>query len=158
MIQTKRFKLTPKELFIILITRSVKKRWWFSAWIWIAAIIMIIVDSQNSLTYLMVGFAILIPILAAIQFWRYVNSKSNKLMLHERYYEIDNDKINGILDEDTHSTIKIDHFIKVDCIRNSYLLFIAKNQFVYIPFASFESDDDRKWFETEIISKINSIS
>ena len=154
MIKTKRFKYTPKELFSILLMRYAKKRWWLFAWIWILGIIMIIIDNQDSFTYFFIGFSIVYPVLLVIQFWRYVNSNSNKILLLERFYEIDNDKVNGIIDEDTHSTIKLEHFIKVEFIRNTYLLFIAKNQFVYIPVDSFESDDDRKWFESEIISKI----
>jgi hypothetical protein len=154
MIKTKRFQYTPKELFAILIMRYLKKRWWLFAWILLLGIVLILMDSHDSFSYFFIGFAIVFPVLLVIQFWRYVNSKSNRLLLLERYYEIDNDKINGIIDNDTHSTIKLDHFIKVEFIRNTYLLFIAKNQFVYIPVDSFESGDDKKWFETEIISKI----
>jgi len=154
MIKTKRFKYPSKELFNILMLRYTKKRWWLFAWIWVLTIIMIVVDSQDSFNYFLMGFSIVFPVLLVIQTWRYVNSNSNKLLLLERYYEIDNDKINGIIDEDTHSTIKLEHFIKVEFIRNTYLLFIAKNQFVYIPVDSFESIEDRKWFESEIINKI----
>lgn len=154
MVKTKRFKYTPKELFGILIMRYAKKRWWLLAWIWTLTIIILMMDAQDSFTYFMIGFAVFYPVLLVIQYWRYVNSKSNKLLLSERFYEMENDKIHEILDEDTHSTIRLDHFIKVEFIRNTYLLFIAKNQFVYIPVDSFESDEDRNWFDAEIISKI----
>jgi hypothetical protein len=154
MIKTKRFKYTPKELFRILIIRYATKRWWLLAWIWALTIIVLIMDTQDSFTYFLIGFAVFYPILLVIQYWRYVNSKGNKILLSERFYEIENDKIHEILDEDTHSTIRLDHFIKVDFIRNTYLLFIAKNQFIYIPVTSFETDEDRNWFDAEIISKI----
>jgi uncharacterized membrane protein YqjE len=154
MIKTKRFKYTPKELFKLLILRYARKRWWLFAWILILTIIMILLDNKDSFTYFLIVFAIIYPVLLVIQFWRYVNSKANKLLLSERHYEIDQDKINGILDEDTHSTVKIEHFIKVEFIYNTYLLLIAKNQFLYIPIDAFESEDDRRWFESEILSKI----
>ena len=92
-----------------------------------------------------------------MQFWRYVTSKDNKIMFLERHFEIDNEKINGIIDQGTYSPIKLEYFIKVDFIRKTYLLYNAKNQFIYIPVDSFESDSDREWFDNEIIKKIKKI-
>lgn len=96
-------------------------------------------------------FAIIYPALIVIQFWKYVTSKDNKLLLLERFYEIDNEKINGIIDRETYSPIKLDHFIKADLVRNTYLLFVSKNQFIFIPVDAFESHQDREWFEKEIL-------
>lgn len=154
MITTKKVKLTPKELFSILILGYIKKRWWLFVWIWVLAIILALKEQHDYFGKFFIAFAIIYPILLIIQFWRYVVSKDNKLLLLERYYEIDTEKINGILDKDTYSPIKIEHFIKADLIRKIYLLYIAKNQFIYIPIDSFENDSDREWFENEIIKKI----
>jgi len=155
MIKTKRVKLTPKELFLILILQYLKKRWWLFAWIFILAIIMLGLDGiGDSFKIFFILFTIICPILIVIQFWMHVVSKDNKIMFLERYYEIDNEKINGIIDQDTYSPVKLDYFIKVDFIRKTYLLYIAKNQFIYIPANSFESDADREWFDNEIVKKI----
>lgn len=154
MIKTKKVKLTPKELFAILIQRYLMQRWWLIAWIWILAIIVGLQDKYDYFTYFLIVFAIVFPILIAIQFWKYAKSKDNKIMLLERHYEIDTEKINGIIDQDTYSPIKLEHFIKVVMIRKTYLLYIAKSQFIYIPIDSFESESDREWFENEIIKKI----
>jgi hypothetical protein len=154
MIKTKKVKLTPKDLFLILTLRYIKKRWWLFAWIWIIAIILASDGMNDSFDMFFIAVAIIYPIWLAIQFWRYVTSKDNRLFLLERYYEIDNEKINGIIDQDTYSPIKLDHFIKVDLIRRTYLLYMAKAQFIYIPIDSFESDSDREWFENEIVKKI----
>ncbi len=154
MIKTKKIKLTPKDLFLILIFRYIKKRWWLFVWIWVLTTIIASEKINDSFDMFFVVFAIIYPILLVIQFWRYVISKDNKLLLLERYYEIDNNKINGIIDQDTYSPIKLDHFIRVDLIRNTYLLYVTKTQFIYIPIDSFESDLDREWFENEIVKKI----
>src|SRR5690554_681174 len=151
MITTKKVKLTPKELFSILILRYIKKRWWLFVWIWLLAIILGLKEQYDYFDKFFIVFAIIYPILLIIQFWRYVVSKDNKLLLLERYYEIDAEKINGIIDKDTYSSIKLGHFIKADLIKKIYLLYIAKNQFIYIPIDSFENDSDREWFENEII-------
>jgi hypothetical protein len=154
MITTKKIKLSPTELFKILMIRYVKKRWWLLLWIWVLAIILALQESYDSFTYFFIGFAVLFPILMIIYLWRYVNSDDNKLMFHERYYEIDKEKINGILDSETFSPIKIEHFIKSDLIKNIYLLYVGKDQFIYIPIDSFENEQDRNWFENEIIGQI----
>lgn len=154
MIRTKSVKLSYKDLFLILILRYIKKRWWLYVWIWVLALILSLDGINDSFDVFIIGFSIVYPIFLVIYFWRYVTSKDNKLLLSERYYEIDSEKINGIIDADTYSPIKLEHFIRKDVIRNTYLLYVAQNQFVYIPFDSFESDSDRIWFEDEIIKKI----
>ena len=142
------------DLFLILILRYLKKRWWLIAWMWVLAIAFMISGNNDSFDVFIIVFAIIYPILLMIQYWRYATSKDNKLMLLERYYEIDGEKIKGIIDQDTISLIKTEHFIRVDLIRNTYLLYIAKNQFIYIPIDSFETDADREWFESEIIKRL----
>ena len=154
MITTKKIKLTSKEYFRILITRYVKRRWWLFAWILGLAIIMWLMGDFGEFEYFFTGMAVVYPILLVWQLWRYANSKDNKLFLLERYYEIEKEKINGIIDDDTSSPIKIEHFIKFDFIRNTYLLFIAKNQFIYIPVDSFQSENDLNWFTKEILTQI----
>ncbi len=90
-----------------------------------------------------------------LQLWKNVSSAKNKMWRIERYYEIFDDKINVIMDEDASSSIKINHFIKVVVIRQTYLLFISKNQYIYIPFSLFKSNEDREWFESEFVKNIN---
>lgn len=154
MITTKKVKLTPKKYFNILILRYIKKRWWLFLWLWALAIIMWLIGDYGDFEYFYTGMVILFPIILVWQFWRHANSKDNKLFLLERFYEIDKEKINGIIDDDTNSPIRIEHFIKVDMIKNIYLLFIAKNQFIYIPVDSFQNESDLDWFKNEILTQI----
>lgn len=154
MITTKKVKLSSKDYFNILILRYIKRRWWLIVWIWILTIIIWFIGDNGEIEYFFTFFAIVYPILLVFQFWRYAKSKDNKIFLLERYYEIDKDKINGIIDDDTNSPIKIEHFIKVDLIKNIYLLYIAKNQFIYIPINCFQSDSDLDWFKNEILTQI----
>ena len=154
MIKTKRVKLTPKDLFLILILRYIKKCWWLFAWISFLAIIFGLNGINDSFDIFFIAFAIIYPILIVIRFWIHVTSKDNKSFFLERHYEMDNEKINGIIDQDTFSTQKIELFIKVEFIQKTYLLFFSKSQFMYIPANSFESDADREWFDNEIVKKI----
>lgn len=154
MITTKKIKLTPREYYNILITRHVKRKWWLIAWLWGMAIFVGLMGDFGELELFIIGMAIFYPVLLVWQFWRYANSKDNKLFLLERYYEIEKDKINGVIDDDTSSPVKIDHFIKIELIKNTYLLFLAQNQFIYIPIDSFQSEDDLNWFRNEVLTQI----
>ena len=154
MIKTKKVHLTAKELFSILIIRYLKKRWWLFAWIWLPAAFFLFDGIYESIDIFSIAFAVIYPFIIVIQFWVHVTSKDNKVLLLERYYEIDSDKINGIIDQDTCSLIKIEHFIKVELVRKTYLLYISKNQFVYIPVNAFKTDLDKEWFEREIVKRI----
>ena len=104
--------------------------------------------------YLFFLLVVLYPILILFQFWRYPNLEDNKLFLAERYYEIEEEKMNAIIDEDTFSTINHRHFIKYYLINEVYLLYLSRNQFIYIPIKSFKSEDDLQWFKDKVLSNL----
>ena len=71
-----------------------------------------------------------------------------------RYYEIDSDQVVEKMEDGTFSTIKTERFIKVMTPGNYYLLYMAKNEYIYLPVSAFESLADQEWFESEIVKKI----
>lgn len=154
MIKTKKIKLTAFELFKLFLIRYFKKKWWLFIGFVFLAILISFKEVYEAFDYFVFLMTLGFPLIIIIQFWRYVTSRDNKILLHERYYEIDDEKINGILDEETFSPIRIEHFIKVEVIQKTFLLYTAKNMFFYIPIDSFKSDDDLVWFKKEILSKI----
>lgn len=107
MITTHPIKLTSKKLFEISIITYLKRKWWLFVWIWGLAIILLMDKNKDSLDIFLILFCILFPTLLIIQFWRYAYSKQNKLFLLERYYEIESDKITGIMEDGTSQPIKI---------------------------------------------------
>ena len=154
MITTARIKLTSKKLFEILISTYLKKRWWLLAWIWALIVILLLDTNKDTMELFLILFLILFQALLVIQFLRYAYSKENKVFLLERYYEIDNNMITGIMEDGTSQPIKTEHFIKVIQTSKYYLLYIAKSQFIYLPVDSFLNPNDKEWFENEIIKKI----
>lgn len=155
MITTKKIKLTSKKYFKILITRYIIKRWWLIVCVWTLAIIMWFIGNHGAFEYYyFTSMAISYPFLLVWKLWRYANSKDNKLFMLERYYEMDKNKITAIIDDDINSPMKMEYFIRVYLIKNTYLLYIAKNQFIYIPIDSFKSESDLNWFKNEILPQI----
>ncbi|MGV1011859.1 MAG: YcxB family protein [Flavobacterium sp.] len=115
---------------------------------------MISKEQKGSYENFFIFFAIIYPISLVLRFWMYANSKDNKLFLLERYFDIYEDKLVGILNDGTDSTIKIDHFIRILELQNIYLLYVSKYQFIFITKDSFKTKEDRTWFEQKIVSKI----
>lgn len=154
MITTEKIQLTSLDLFKILLITYFKKKWWLFLLIWAMGASLFLDSRNDSFADFFVVFAISYPIYFLIFYWRYANSKDNKIFLLERYYGISEDKIVGILDDGTESPIKLEHFIKVVELKKFYLLYISKSQFIYIPKDSFKSESDKEWFVKEIVKRI----
>jgi hypothetical protein len=154
MVTTAKIKLTNYKFFEILISTYLKKKWWLMAWIWTLILILLLDRNKDSIELFLVLFLILFQIILVIQYRRYAYSNENKVFLLERYYEIDNDMINGKMEDGTSQPIKIEHFIKVIKTSKYYLLYLAKSQFIYLPVDAFSNHNDLEWFENEIIKKI----
>lgn len=154
MIKTKKIQLTTSTFFSTLLNVYLKKRWWLIIWILIIGILVSTGKRRESTEIFIMIFSFAYPFVIAFQYWRFANSKDNKVFLLEREYEISNDKIIGTLSDGTSSTILIEHFVKVLKLKTSFLLYISKTQFIYIPKDAFKTEADKIWFEQEIISKI----
>ncbi len=147
MVITNSVKIEKSKFFKILLVRYLKTRWpLYGSVILIATLVSQKESFDGGDEFFLILF-LLYPILIVIQYWRWVNSSENKIFLTERKYEIDENKITGITDENNYSIIEKEHFIKSDIVLNTYLLYISKTQFLYFPFDAFKSIEDQKWFE-----------
>lgn len=154
MITTKNIKLNHKQYFKILLQLYLKRKWWQIVLLWAMSILFFVKDNPDKVDYAFIIFAIIYPISLPIQFWRHAKTKENKIFLLERYYEIDTEKIVGVLKDNSKSPIKLEHFIKVVIVNKTFVLYLSKNQFINIPFNAFQNSTDLDYFKTEIISKI----
>jgi hypothetical protein len=71
-----------------------------------------------------------------------------------RHYEINSDQVVEMMEDGTSSTIRTERFIKVLKTPKFYLLYVARNEYVYLPVSAFQSLADREWFEDEVVNKI----
>lgn len=154
MIVTENIKLTNKELFKVMINSYLKKKWWLIAWIWVMIAILLFRQSNDSFGYYIVAALILLQVVMLYQYWGYANSKEHSQFVNDRHYEIESDRIVGINTDGTSTSIETRRFISVQINSKYYLLFTSRVEFIYIPVCSFKSTEDRKWFESEILSKI----
>ena len=154
MITTEKFQLTKKSFFKTLLLAHLKRRWWFFLFIWALAFLFSLDGRNDAFEHFYIYFAILYPIYFLYTYWRFANSKDNRLFLLERYYEIYEDRFVGYLSDETQNTLKCEHFIKKVALNTIYLFYISRHQFVFIPKEAFKSKEDEDWFRQNIVSKI----
>ncbi|WP_162268806.1 YcxB family protein [Flavobacterium chilense] len=99
-------------------------------------------------------FGFLFPLYMIFIYWRFANSKENKIFFTERQYEIFTDRIISNMGEISEGTVAIKSFIKVLELKDLYLLYISKAQCLYFPKRIFETQEDENWFRNEVFLKI----
>jgi hypothetical protein len=154
MIKTERFALNSQDYFKILIISYLKRRWWMIAIMVLLGISFLLKNEKDSFDYFFIFFSFFYPIILIIQYWRFANSKQNRLFLVERYFEISEDALVGKLKDGSESIIKKENFIKAVQLRDYYLIYISKGQFVFIPKKAFMNQQDENWFIAEYMNKI----
>lgn len=154
MIRTRKVEMTGDEFFYLLLTIYFKKRWIMLIWIWLLIFVLLFSSRINLIQYLLVGILVVTLLILIIQYWVYAHSKYNRIYLLPRCFEITEEQIVELMDDGTSSTIKKERFIKVMRTGKCFLLFVAKNEYVYLPFAAFESEADLEWFDLEFVRKI----
>lgn len=88
------------------------------------------------------------------RFWRFSHSKENKIFLVRRELTISNELIEDSLEDGTVYPMKIDHFIRHEKIKENYLLFVSKSNFLILPESAFKTEEDLKWFKINFLQNI----
>ena len=153
MIKTQEIKITANEFFRLILSIYLKKRWWLVVWIWILIVILLFSGRIDLVEIILLALILLFQVIIVGQYWLYANSKDNRLYLLARYYEIDSDQVIELMEDGTTSTIRNERFIKVMKTKKYYLLYIARNEYIYLPFSAFKCSTDRDWFEEEFVKK-----
>jgi len=127
-----------------------KKKWWLFALTWFAGVLILLDQEKDIFKILIMVLVFAYPLLVFFEYWRFANSKQNKLFFIERQYEIFDDKIVSYVGENSESTIAIENFVKTFELNDVYLLYISKNSSVYFPKRIFQSKEDENWFRENI--------
>ena len=154
MIKTQGIKLTANEFFRLILSIYLKKRWWLVAWIWILIVVLLFIGHIGLVEITLLALILLFQVIIIGQYWVYSHSKDNRIYLSPRHYEIDTNQVIEVMEDGTSSTIKTERFIKMIKTSKYYLLYVARNEYIYLPLIAFESLADLAWFESEIAAKI----
>jgi len=154
MIRTRKVQMTSDEFFYLLLTIYFKRRWMLVAWIWLMIFVLLISARISSAEYWLVAVLCLAQVGLVCQYWWYARAKANRIYLLPRFLEITSDQVVEWMEDGTSSIIKTERFIRLMRTGKCYLLFVAKNEYVYLPFSAFETDADREWFDAEVVERI----
>ena len=95
MISTDKFDLTKKEYLSIILKMLVKKEWWKFLIFWLLAICLTFEVDKSGFSLFCMCFLYLFPFIMVFEYWRFANSKDNRKISGERYYQISTEEING---------------------------------------------------------------
>lgn len=154
MVVTNKFDLTKKEYFRVLLSMLIKRNWWKFLFLWLLALLISFKNDKDSLDLFFIIFLFSYPLLMIFEYWRFANSKDNRKIFGERYYEISTDEINAFLFDGSKSTIKFNHFVKTFELKDYFFIYISKSQSLYFPKRIFKSKDDLEWFKENIFNKV----
>jgi YcxB-like protein len=148
LIRTHEFRMTEQEYFKVTAYNFLRQRWWLMALLVGAAALHALRGGVSVMSVLTIGLVVLYPVYVAAYLWYYANSKQNRLFFEERFIEIDGEFVTGRLNDGSVAKTKWDHIVKVIRTSSSYLLYLSKSQFIYIPVDAFDTEDDLELFET----------
>lgn len=153
-LQTNTFKMERQEYFRILVRNWVQKRWWLYSLIYVLVIsltlMIVIFGLPIRASYIaLVIVAVLMPLYYLFWFWRQTGSKENALFYRERSFTITEEFLEATLDDGSMDKIRWQNILYFKKVNGGFLLFISKQQFIYIPNRVFQNDSD--------ISKFNDL-
>lgn len=151
MIESKSFRITNKDFFQLLMERHLRERWWLYALFISMAVFHGLKPNKIELDWFFLIFFIFYPLVFVLQIYRHAYSKANKIFFEERYFQIDTKSIKAFMKNGSESTVTFDNLIKKGELKTYFLLYIAKNQFIFIPKSCFKSEQDKAWFVQNVM-------
>jgi hypothetical protein len=153
MIVTHNIKLNADDLFYLLVGIYLKRRWWMVVWVWAMVVFLLFRSELSIAEYLLILLLIIFQFILVAQYWIFAHSKKNKIYLQTRHFEINTDQIVEYVEDGTSNKYSTEQFLKVMKTGRYYLLFVARNEFLYLPVSAFRSPEDREWFENVVEKK-----
>lgn len=150
------------EYFWILARNYFKKRLWFYTLIYGFGVFLVISNvilrtklKPSNLFFII--FILLMPIYYLLWFWRHSGSKGNEIFYRERVFTITDDFLEATLDDGSIDKIRWQNILYYKKIKEGYLLYISKQQFIYISKSIFKNENEFKKFEIFISSRLKKI-
>ncbi|OAD92815.1 hypothetical protein A7A78_02595 [Aequorivita soesokkakensis] len=152
MIETKKFSLSKKLFFNIILKTRIKKSWWlYSLLILIGLVhLYLYIKTTNTSSLVWVIVCLSYPILIYIMLYRYAYSKNQEIFLSERKLFFDSEIIK--IDETEGSTSEIPYkkIVSVKNLNEYWMLYLNKDHYFYIPKNIFYTKEDLERFEEYI--------
>ena len=153
-IETKEFEFPAKDYFRLALRRQIQATSWLYAYSILGLIFFSLAEhDSNRGVFIVLTLLIVIPIVSYLKIWFLVYSKDNRNVFKKRKWVFDANEFHlsgesGVESRGPLNDLVFRATVSCDC----YCLFISKLQFCPIPFTAFESEEDRLYFEKEILA------
>ena len=145
-ISTNKFNLEEKVYFKILVRTRLKQYWWLYLLLVMLVFLMESIGGRSLSNYL-VWFVISYPVFSFFYLYFWVVSKKNSARYKEQILEFDEDYIVQKIEGGTENKIPFSKIIQFTETRTFFLLYLAKEQFIYVSKDSFKSSADLYQFD-----------
>ena len=146
MIKTKEFTMTQQEYFRITLTGYFRQRWWAWTPLSLGTIYCLTIFPPEQWPIFLAIF-IGTFVYYVLIYWRFAHSDENRAYFQPYHINFAQEHIE-IYRSDDFSRIGFDSLGKIKR-RSQYMqLYVAKTQFIYVPYSAFESQHDLERLNT----------
>lgn len=152
MIETQKFEQSQKTYFDIVLSTRIRKRWWLYILLIIAGIFHLYqyINTLNYTNLIWSLICLLYPIIIYISLYRFAYSKNQKIFLSERQLFFNSETIKITETDGSISEIPYNKIVKVISKIEYWMLYLNKNNYIYIPKNIFYEKEDLETFEEYI--------
>lgn len=146
MIKTKTFSLHPNQYFKIVLSNRLKRSWFIYLVMILGATALLNLENRDKLIHFLIILGYLYPVYTLVYLYFWSRSRDNKTFFTERSIEFDEDKFIIRSTDGGMAEIPYSSIIRVAERKKYYLLYLAKSQFLYVPFDVFLNGEDFEGF------------
>lgn len=92
--------------------------------------------------FITLGFYVLLVFYPLYIIWRHVHSPENRNIFTSRRVEFSREFVSGFVHDGSFGKNRLDNIIKAVHTSEYFLLYLADDQYIYLPVAAFYSEDD----------------
>jgi len=146
-IKTKKYKMESGAYMRIGLVNVLKEQWWVALIAVGLMLPVIFVPSHWWITGALIAY-ILYVLFWTVQFAGLTQLEQSKFLFEKLSYEITSQQILIKLNTKQGMPLKWEQIKKAEKRKEQFIIYLSKVQFVYLPFKVFNSENDRKFFET----------
>lgn len=153
MTKTKIYNLPKTKYAKIVILKRLKKSWWLYLVVLVMATFHLSKFGKDNFSTFFVIFAVLYPLATTVWLYFWAISNDRELVFKDTLLTFDDSNLYFIKDNNE-SKIPYTNIKKVISKENFWMLYISKEQFIYVDKTIFYSDDDYNNFSKLINQRV----
>ncbi len=143
-IDLERFALDREQYFRILLRNYFARRWWLLILDAVLLVLFVLAliyipDALQLIHYVGVGILILFPVVYVVRFYRYAFAGNNDAFFMKRSATMDDTDLSVRFDDGDTDTIPWNQVVRVIEGQGYFLIYVSKQQFVFVPKSAFPS-------------------